>query len=793
MATEPEVNIQAELAAVKEVHKLPMVKGNPQTDRRLVCDLGQLDSYLETENEDRVGGVDCEASSLDTRRALLAGISVSLDPYSGIYIPTGHRLGTNLPVGDVVERLAKKFNSAAYKALCYNTKYDANTIQRNSKWFTENHLDVLELVYLDDPDRKEKNLKLMAHEELGFEMAHFESLFTAEEIKAKIMDITTKHPMRCLDYATDDAIATLRLYVRYKHIIEEFSMAVKVDTKLVEIVRRMEHNGGLRLNGKYIDEMISILDKRKEFLEEMIFRIVGSRFELDSPKQLGIALFEKAGIPSQGMTTGRSPQYKTDAETMEKLAETYPVVQYVIAYRKVTKAKSTYFKKLKRLDELKIPVRFSFNIYAAPTFRFAAPGGDPEKDGMTGVNIQAVSNGEQLDFHAVDLKVEGQEDNYLSQVAEDDILIVDDLPATDQALDEAMDSALLKAEGLISTDWSSIKIPELKVLPWVINRVPKGEDEVNPLTCIRETCNGCPAHCAQDGVDITRRLVKNVYMVPSVRQSFMAPEGYTLVSFDYDRQELVIGANMSGERKWLDTLGKKGDMHAMSAASAFHLDLADFDVLNPGGKRGRLSKEEAKAKRDIGKILNFAILYGATGWTLARKANISTMEGEQIYDGFRKGHPQLFSWITKTHLFARKNGYTTTYFGRRRWLKQWYNGNRKDESFADRSAVNTAIQGTGAEVTRIAMVKVDKKFKDLGLTRKDLYFAIQIHDELMFAIRDDIMWELIPIIADEMAFNVKSWQVQLSVAPKAGKVWGHQKSLNLERVRAGERVEIPQV
>jgi len=725
---------------------------------RLAKSLNDIETYLAQGSEDGFIGMDSEASGLDTRRAMIAGISLSVRRESAIYIPLGHTIGSNLPMEGVI-RVLEPYVGVNLIPVFYNAKYDLNVIQKNMKWYPKKFEDALEVVYMEDPDRKQKNLKLVAKQDLDFDMATFESLFTPEEIKAKSFDIRRKSPTRCVDYACADADAALRVWRLKKGTREEQAFAIRIDTKLIEVVRRIEHNGGMELNHDYIDNQMGALEKRGDTLREQILRVVGYSFEINSPKQLGIALFDKMGIPSPGMTRGKNPQHKTDAESLEKLASQYPIVSFVRAYRKVVKARSTYFMKLKKLDSLGLPVRFIFNMFSAPTFRFSAPGGKPERDGGSGINIQAVSNGEALDLMAVDLSVEGGDDDYIEDINKDEILVKIEMEDGDVHLTNTpVDPA---------------------TLPYTI------EDESQPpkLMCFRETCAGCPARCKSKGIDTTRRLQKGLKMIPSVRQSFQAKERYTLVSFDYERQELVIGANMSKEPKWLRALAIGEDLHEITAADAFGIPLDVFKAM----KKDPNKKGEYKRKRDIGKILNFASFYGATAYTLARKADIAQVQAERIYDGFVNGLKTLFLWMSKVHIFAKKEGYTTTYFGRKRWLKQFYaKGDRRMEAFANRSAVNTAIQGTAAEVTRIAMVKCDRAIKRNNWRSNQIKIVMQLHDELTFMIRDDLLLDCIPVIQEAMEFKVKSWEVQLTVGYKVGKVWGQQSEM---KIKEGELIK----
>lgn len=733
-------------------------------DYRLASTVADLQQYLEDYRGKlveadgttpiKVIAHDTETTSLNTRLARLVGQSVSLFPETAIYIPHAHQIGTNVPTAPIMKVLDDFIKEEGLKSLYYNAKYDRNVLQGNTGYVAKDFEDVLEVVYLENPDRKRKGLKLVAAEDLGHNMEKFDDLFTAEEIKAKDTRIDRKAPARCTNYACADADETLQVWLSKRHLREEkgFKFALQVDTPLVDVVRKMEHNGGAELNEEYIEQQIAQLNARAEALREQVHRMAGQVFEINSPKQLGDVLFGKLGLPSPGLTRGKNPQHITNEEALEKLSKAYPIVEFVIAYRKIVKAESSYFRKLKTIKAMKMPIRFQFNIYAAPTFRFAAPGGDPEKDGGTGINIQAVSNGEARSVQSVDLALMDNEGGY-SLDADEDLLVGDLISHAEE-------------EGDPNYDLSS--------LPWVYEH----EDDPEHKFCIRETCAGCPAACASRGIDTTRRVNKGIQMVPSVRQAFRAPKGYTILSFDYDRQELVIGANLSGEPKWLNALANNVDLHVVSAAGAFGVPPEQIFAL------AETDKHEFGRRRGIGKTLNFAVFYGATGYTLATKANIPIPQGERMYDEFKRNHPTLFGWISKCHIFSRKNGYTTTYFGRRRDLSHIYkSADRKMQAFGDRSAVNTAVQGTAAEVTRIAMIKVDAMLRREGVPLKDCRFFIQLHDDLSFIIRDELVPVLGPKIKAAMEFHVKNWQVQLSVGAKVGRVWGTQEEIGGKKAR----------
>lgn len=715
----------------------------------LAQDLGDVERFLFTAPTSNAIGMDTETTGLDSSKDKIVGLSIAVEEKCAIYVPVAHKIGTNVSLKGTLDLVDAYMADHKVYPVFWNGKFDVSMFDTNVAWVPSYYEDVMASVYLDNPDREEKGLKACARDDLGLVMDEFESLFSLEERRAKIFDISTKAPRRCTKYAAQDADATLRLHNRYKHIKDEFSLPHRVDTKLMDIIRRMEQTGGMELNLEYINKCLKQLKQREQFLQDMVFRAAGQEFAIGSSKQLGDILFEKLGMPSPGRTKGG--QHATGAKELEKLAEQYPVAEWVVSFKKIQKAQGSYFGKLLKLHEKGVKPRFSFNQFAAPTYRLAAPGGDPDLDGKTGVNIQAVSNGEARALMAceISLPAAGSSSStvYQDELDQEDNLFAEEAPK-------------------VITVSKSIYLDDAYDKPWV------WDQEDGTKVCVMDNCKHCDVGCAEGGLDVTRRHTQNIKVVPSVRQSFRAPKGYVLLGCDYDRQELVIGANLSKEPKWVNALLNNSDLHAITAMAAYKLTQDQWD---------KLPADLKKRRRGVGKILNFATFYGATAHTLARNTGLSLPVAQAIYDGFVKGHPQLFSWMDRVKLFARKNGYTNTYFGRRRWLKQFYNeGSQGMKAFADRSAVNTAVQGTGADVTRIAMVKCDTWLQTNQVDWDQARIALSIHDELVFQIKEDLLDTIGPKMVENMMFNVKGWAVQLSVEPKVGVVWGQAKKYSFK-------------
>lgn len=736
--------------------------------------LADIDAYLD--HHDNARGVlaqDTETTGLNTRVHGIVGTSISLQRESALYVPLAHKVGQNVgPYSEVRTRIANAAERRKLTTTFFNAKFDRTFLAKDMAWVPKPFRDVAQMVYLANCERKNRDLKTLAAEDVGFDMARFDSLFTPEERKAREFVISRKLPERCRDYACADADATIRLDEKYDWTLQLFEFPLRVDTRLVDIVAEMEHEGGLELNEEFVKEQDRVLRWRAEALQAVIHRAAGGPFNIGHPKTLGEILFDRMGLqhPFEGTKHAKTKtgQWVTNEDTLSKLAETEPIAAMIIAWRKVSNAHGRYIKRLRYLLDEGVPPRFTLNIITATTFRFTAPGGNPvpgkaRYDGKSGMNGQAIGKGSALTIPGVDLSAKGSSTSYIDELAADELLL--DL---DEELGGTAEPQNIQTV-LDAETWEETT----RKLPYIATtrRTDDNDQEFAGLACLRDHCRGCPSACGNLGIDITRRMVPGVQAVPSMRRAFRAPAGFNLVSFDYDRQELVIAANLSGEPVWVDALLQRSDLHAKTAMEAFGYSEAEWDALSEG---------ERYDKRDIGKRLNFGTLFGATAHTLARRMGIPLTRAEAIWEDYRQGLPVLFDWIDATMRNARIRGYTSTYFGRRRPLAEMYQSkNPKQRSFADRAAVNTPIQGTGADATRIAMVKIDSMFKREQIDRGQAFLGLQIHDELMYVIRQDLTVPIARRIRDAMQFPIKSWPVQLEAGGKAGEVWGEQEKLTL--------------
>ncbi len=237
-----------------------------------------------------------------------------------------------------------------------------------------------------------------------------------------------------------------------------------------------------------------------------------------------------------------------------------------------------------------------------------------------------------------------------------------------------------------------------------------------------------------------------------IRKAFVPsrPDG-VIVSADYSQIELRIMAHLSCDQHLINAFREGQDVHAMTAAKIFSIDI----------------EEVTPDQRRIAKTANFGIMYGISAFGLAQRLHIGRAEAKKIIDDYFTNFPAISSYINDTIAGARENGYVETIFGRRRYLPDINSKNGTVRSLAERNAVNAPIQGTSADIIKLAMINVDKRLSEEGLQSR---MVLQIHDELMFDAVPSEVEALKRIVTEEME-NVIELSIPLTVECNYGNNW----------------------
>jgi DNA polymerase-1 len=237
-----------------------------------------------------------------------------------------------------------------------------------------------------------------------------------------------------------------------------------------------------------------------------------------------------------------------------------------------------------------------------------------------------------------------------------------------------------------------------------------------------------------------------------IRKAFIArDENYTLVSADYSQIELRIIAALSGDPEMVKSFQKGEDIHASTASKVFNVAL----------------EEVTREQRSHAKTVNFGIIYGVSAFGLSNQTSLSRSESKDLIDAYYLTYPRLKAYIQEQIEFARENGYVQTILGRRRYLKDINSQNAVVRGGAERNAVNAPIQGSAADIIKIAMINIHKRLNAENWKSKML---LQVHDELVFDVHNSELEKIQPMIKHEME-NAFKLDVPLIVDLGKGHDW----------------------
>jgi len=237
-----------------------------------------------------------------------------------------------------------------------------------------------------------------------------------------------------------------------------------------------------------------------------------------------------------------------------------------------------------------------------------------------------------------------------------------------------------------------------------------------------------------------------------VRKAFIPrDENYTLLAADYSQIELRIIAALSNETTMIEAFKNGEDIHTSTASKVFNVPL----------------DEVTREQRGNAKTVNFGIIYGVSAFGLSNQTDLSRAEAKELIDTYFKTYPKLRNYMSELVDFARDNGYVQTVLGRRRYLKDINGNNAIVRGAAERNAVNAPIQGSAADIIKIAMINIHKKLRDGNYKTKML---LQVHDELVFDVYKPELEEMKTLIKTEME-NAYKIAVPLDVELGVGENW----------------------
>jgi DNA polymerase-1 len=241
-----------------------------------------------------------------------------------------------------------------------------------------------------------------------------------------------------------------------------------------------------------------------------------------------------------------------------------------------------------------------------------------------------------------------------------------------------------------------------------------------------------------------------------IREAFIAPKGSHIVSADYSQIELRIMAHLSQDEGMLAAFANNEDIHRATAAEIFGVDRENVD----------------SEQRRYAKVINFGLIYGMSAFGLAQNLNIERSAAASYIERYFARYPGVREYMQNTREIAKQKGYVETYFGRRLWVPEINSANVQRRNGAERAAINAPMQGTAADLIKLAMIAVDKWLQDEKLNGQNLKskLIMQVHDELVLEVPDNEL-ELVKQRLPELMQNVAKLDVPLLAEVGVGSNW----------------------
>ena len=233
-----------------------------------------------------------------------------------------------------------------------------------------------------------------------------------------------------------------------------------------------------------------------------------------------------------------------------------------------------------------------------------------------------------------------------------------------------------------------------------------------------------------------------------IRKAFIPEEGCEFFSADYSQIELRIMAHLSGDKNMIEAFQEGDDIHASTASKVYKIGL----------------DEVTREQRSKAKTANFGIIYGISVFGLAERMNVPRSEAKELIEGYFQTYPQVKEYMDMSIAKARENGYIETIFGRKRFLPDISSHNAVVRGYAERNAINAPIQGSAADIIKVAMINIYRRFKDENIRSK---MILQVHDELNFSVYPEEKEKVQHIVIEEME---KAYAMQVPLRADCG--WG---------------------
>ncbi len=600
------------VSAEQDYETISTVKHN----YRLITDAGELVKLAGKLKEAGLVSMDTETTGVDPLNAKLVGIAFSVKPHEAYYINisseggdlfSGGEAERGVSTKEAVKILKPVFESGKIRKVGQNLKYDMLVLSNYDIRTRGVEFDSMVAAYIVNQDGQH-NLDALAKEYLKYKPVSIEELIGKGKNQKNMREVS---PETVAEYSGEDADIALQLAEILRKKLEKsnlLGLCEKMEFPLIEVLAEIERTG-VKIDTEILAQISKELERMIENTGDEVYKLAGTEFNINSPKQLGEILFNRMKLaPTKKTKTG----FSTDVFVLEELSAENPIAEKILAYRKLTKLKSTYVDALPALINPRTGrVHTSFNQTVAATGR------------------------------------------------------------------------------LSSSD------PNLQNIPI------RGE------------------------------------MGKEIRKAFVPGEkGWVMMSADYSQIELRVMAHICKDEGLTEAFQKHEDIHRTTASKVF------------GVAPDKVTQDMRRKAKEV----NFGLLYGIGPYGLKIRLRISQGEAKEVIDTYFRRFPRVREYIDGTLGFARKHGYVETLLGRRRYLSNINSKNSAVRMAEERQAINMPIQGTAADMIKLAMVAIFREMEKLKMRSR---MILQVHDELVFEAPKDEVKKLEALVREEMKSALK--------------------------------------
>ena len=703
-----EVSEFSNLRGLKDTpHKYELIE--KEEDARKFCDKILTNSFV---------SFDTETTSTSAIDAELVGLSFSIKEHEAYYIAIPAEREKAQQMVDIFRPV---YENPDILKIGQNIKYDLEVLRNYGIVLSGAMWDTMIAHYLINPELRH-GIDYMAETILHYQKIHIDELIGKKgKNQLSMRDLP---PIRVYEYACEDADIALQLKNRLTPELKNTNcedLFYNIEMPLMQVLAEMEING-VCIDIEALKETSKNFTSRLKEIKQEIYKIAGEEFNISSPKQVGEILFGKLKIIDNPKKT-KTWQYVTNEKELEEIKDSHAIIGKILEYRKLNSVLTERTKK-------KPSIQPTPDLFGGIE---ATDKNDNNEKQLSHLEVSKLMNELEMEiFKLAGEKFKIMSPKQVGNILFDKMKIIDNPKKTETWQYVTNEEILQQLKGKHKIVEKILNYRETeKLIGTYIDALPS---LVNKRTGHIHTS-------FNQHITATGRLSSsdpNLQNIPvrgedgkEIRKVFVPEPGCLFFSADYSQIELRVMAHLSGDDNMIKVFKDGKDLHAATAATIYKKNIDEVT-----------RDERTKSKR-----ANFGIIYGITVFGLAERLDISREESKQLIEGFFETFPKVKDYMKHAIEEAKQKEYVETLFGRRRYLKDINSHNATVRGFAERNAINAPIQGTAADIIKVAMIHIFQRFIAEKIRSK---MILQVHDELNFSVYPEEKEKVEQIVIEEM-------------------------------------------